>query len=106
MDKAGRMEIEQAQGVALRCVRRVGSTNAQLMSVLKKVGIRDDDAVDSLRATIVHDDIGVKQEGYKIKTAQLASLNPDMTVDDVADVIQRKAEPRAKRLKPKPKSKS
>jgi hypothetical protein len=88
------MPLEQAQGVAIRCVEKVGKKSAQLDSVLNNVGIKNEERVKLLRQEIVHEDGGVRREGYTMKTAQLASIEPSSTVDDVAGKIHSNAKPR------------
>jgi hypothetical protein len=101
-----KMPLEQAQGVAIRCVDKVGGQKSELDDVLNTVGLPDDFSIRALRREIVHGNDGVKVEGYSMKTADLASINPESTVDDVAEKIHAKAEPRPKaKAKPK-KSKS
>jgi hypothetical protein len=70
--------------------------------VLNTVGLPDDFSIRALRREIVHGNDGVKVEGYSMKTADLASINPESTVDDVAERIRARAEPKAK-TKAKPK---
>ena len=100
------MPLEQAQGVALRCVDKVGGQNSELDDVLNTVGLPDGFSIRALRREIVHGDDGVKAEGFSMKTADLAAINPESTVDDVAEKIHAKAVPRAeKKAKKKARSK-
>jgi hypothetical protein len=97
-----KMPLEQAQGVALRCVDKVGGQQSELDDVLNTVGLPDDFSIKALRREIVHGSAGVKPEGFTMKTADLASISPESTVDEVADEIHDKAKPKAE---PKKKSK-
>lgn len=89
-----KMPLEQAQGVAIRCVDKVGKKSSELDSVLENVGITTDKRVMALRQEIVHEEGGVRREGYTMKTAHLASIEPSSTVDDVANKIHSNAKPR------------
>lgn len=91
-----KMPLDQAQGVAIRCVDKVGGKESELDDVLNKVGLPDNDSVRSLRREIVHGKDGVKAEGYEMKTADLASISPESTVDDVAEAIHANAKPKTK----------
>jgi hypothetical protein len=91
-----KMPTGQAQGVAIRCVAKVGGQNPKLDDVLGDVGISDDLAVKALTREIVHGKGGVTKEGYKMKTSDFNSISPESTVDDVADVIHNNAQPRNK----------
>lgn len=97
-----KMPLEQAQGVAIRCVDKVGGQESELDDVLNTVGLPDDVSVRALRREIVHGKDGVKTEGYEMKTADLASISPESTVDDVAEAIHANAKPKTK-AKTKPK---
>jgi hypothetical protein len=91
------MPIEQAQGVALRCVAEVGGQNPQVDDALNTVGIPDPLAVQALTREIVHGDGGVRQDGFTMRTADFSSIKPSSIVDDVAEIIHKKAEPRKRR---------
>ncbi len=91
-----RMPLDQAQGVAIRCVDKVGGQESELDDVLNTVGLPDDVSVRALRREIVHGKDGVKAEGYEMKTADLASISPESTVDDVAEAIHANAKPKTK----------
>jgi hypothetical protein len=95
-----KMPLEQAQGVAIRCVDKVGGQESELDDVLNTIGLPDGFSIKALRGEIVHGDEGVKAEGFKMKTSDLASINPESTVDEVADEIHAKATP----AKPKTKT--
>jgi hypothetical protein len=92
-----KMTPEKAQGVALRCVRAVGNQKPQVNDVLNTVGIPDPMAVQGLTREIVHGDEGVRKDGYTMRTADFSSISPASTVQDVADVIRRKAAPRKRK---------
>jgi hypothetical protein len=92
---ANKMPLEQAQGVAIRCVDKVGGQDSELDDVLNTVGIPDIFAVRALRREIVHGDEGVQSEGFTMKTEDLSSITPESTVDDVAEAIHANAEPSA-----------
>jgi hypothetical protein len=96
-----KMPLEQAQGVAIRCVDKVGGQESELDDVLNTVGLPDGFSIKALRREIVHGDEGVKAEGYAMKTADLASINPESTVNDVADEIHANAKPPKPKTKPK-----
>lgn len=96
-----KMPLEQAQGVALRCVDEVGKQNSELDDMLENVGIPDEPRVKSLRQEIVNEEGGVRREGYTMKTSQLMSINPESTVDDVATKIHKNARPRKDKDKKK-----
>ncbi len=100
-----KMPLEQAQGVAIRCIDKVGGQESELDDVLNTVGLPDAFSIKALRREIVHGDEGVKAEGYAMKTSDLASINPESTVDDVANKIHSKATPAKSKTKTK-KSKS
>jgi hypothetical protein len=97
-----KMPLDQAQGVAIRCVDKVGGQESELDDVLNTVGLPDDFSIRALRREIVHGKAGVKAEGFEMKTADLASIDPESTVDDVSEKIHANAKPKAK-AKPKPK---
>lgn len=86
-----RMTRAKAQGVALRCVDKVGGQTSQLDDVLKTVGFPDSLSIRALRREIVHGGDGVEREGFEIATADLASIDSDSTVDDVAEAIRANA---------------
>jgi hypothetical protein len=86
-------------------VDKVGGQSSELDDVLNTVGLPDVFSVRALRREIVHGDDGVEAEGFTMKTADLASINPESTVEDVADNIQAKAEPLADKDKVKGKGK-
>lgn len=95
--KSKKMPIEQAQGVAIRCVAKVGGQDPEVDDVLNTVGIPDGFAVQALTREIVHGDDGVRPEGFTMRTADFASISPASTVDDVAEIIHQKAAPRKQR---------
>lgn len=101
-----KMPLAQAQGVAIRCVDKVGGQSSELDDVLKQVGFPDDLSVKALRREIVHGDDGVRREGFTMKTAHLASISPDSSVDDVAVKIRANAQPRKDKDKDKGKTKT
>lgn len=87
------LDPPDALDIAVRCVKRVSGQDSEETDQLGDVGIPDTDAVNELKDTIVNEDIGVKQDGYTLKTKDLDGMSPKWTVGGVGRRIRKKARP-------------
>jgi len=87
------LDPPDALDIAIRCVKSVSGQEADEGAALKDVGLPEGDYISELKDTIVHADMGVKQEGYKIKISDLSGMSPSWTVGGVGRRIRKKAVP-------------
>jgi hypothetical protein len=90
---AEQLDPPDALDIAIRCVKRVSGQDSEEGNLLEDVGIPDNDSIQELKDTIVHEDIGVSQDGYEMKTSDLNGMSPSWTVGGVGRRIRKKARP-------------
>lgn len=90
---AEQLDPPDALDIAMRCVKRVSGEDSEEPDHLEDVGIPDKDAIQELKDTIVHGDIGVKQDEYKMNTSDLNGMSPSWTVGGVGRRIRKTAKP-------------
>ena len=86
----------QAHWVVLRCVKNTShNTFDDITSerTLRSLSYTNADRISILRSAIVHSEDGVKKEDHKLKSNDLAAMNPDWTVANARERVRQKARP-------------
>ena len=80
--------------IVKQCIHAVsGEENVTVDKKLNEVGIGNDSRIKQLRATIVHEEAGVKSKKHTLRTEELSEIGPATLVADVSQTVREKAKP-------------
>ena len=86
---------EQASTIVENCIKRVSHVSGvDFNGALSDANIVDDTRVNLVVDLIVNDgDDGVRSQGHRIKGGFFNDVSPDTIVDDVVDIVMKRATP-------------